>query len=101
MSLGNDATGNVRQYIGYIVLQGGIQIGGQVGEPYGVIRGHKFVRDVNGEKVLRVRSGSSMTMLIIKGHQIPDLVIGDINPDWPGSVRNSFSFKDFDLSFPY
>ena len=79
--------------------QGGIQIGGQVGEPYGVIRGHKFVRDANGEKVLRVRSGSSYDYAHYQRTSDSDLVIGDINPDWSGSVRNSFSFKDFDLSF--
>ena len=58
LSLGNDATGNAIQYLGYMSPQGGIEIGGQVGEPYGVIRGHAYVRDANGNKVLRVRSGS-------------------------------------------
>ena len=99
VSLGNDATGNAIQYIGYMSPQGGIQIGGQVGEPYGVIRGHKFVRDANGEKVLNVRSGSSYDYAHYQRTSDSDLVIGDINPDWTGSVRNSFSFKDFNLSF--
>ena len=51
LSLGNDATGNAIQYIGYMSPQGGIQIGGQVGEPYGVIRGCPCQR-LDGDKVL-------------------------------------------------
>ncbi len=98
LSLGNDATGNAIQYLGYMSPQGGIEIGGQVGEPYGVIRGHAHVRDANGNKVLRVRSGSYDYAHYLRTSN-SDNVIGDINPDWTGSVRNTFTYKNFDLSF--
>ena len=98
LSLGNDATGNAIQYLGYMSPQGGIEIGGQVGEPYGVIRGHAYVRDANGNKVLRVRSGSYDYAHYLRTSN-SDNVIGDINPDWTGSVRNTFTYKNFDLSF--
>lgn len=100
LSLGNDATGNAIQYLNQMSPQGGIQIGGQVGEPFGVIRGHAHVRDANGDKVLNVRTNSAGYDY---AHYLrtsnSDNVIGDINPDWTGSIRNSFSYKDFDLSF--
>jgi TonB-linked SusC/RagA family outer membrane protein len=100
LSLGNDATGNAIQYLNQMSPQGGVQIGGQVGEPFGVIRGHAHVRDANGDKVLNVRENSAGYNY---AHYLrtsnSDNVIGDINPDWTGSIRNSFSYKDFDLSF--
>ena len=99
LSLGNDATGNAIQYISSMSPQGGVSIGGQVGEPYGVIRGHAYVRDSNGEKVLNVRKGSSYDYAHYQRTSDSDIVIGDINPDWTGSVRNSFSYKEFNISF--
>ena len=98
LSLGNDATGNAIQYLNGMSPQGGVSIGGQVGEPYGVIRGHAHVRDANGDKVLRVRSGSYDYAHYLRTSNSNN-VIGDINPDWTGSVRNSFTYKNFDLSF--
>ena len=78
--------------------QGGVSIGGQVGEPYGVIRGHAYVRDANGNRVLNVRTGSSYDYAHYQRTSDSDIVIGDIT-DWTGSVRNSFSYKEFNISF--
>ena len=103
LSLGNDATGKTVQYLNLMSPQGGVQIGGQVGEPFGVIRGHSFVRDANGNKVLNVRNskadGSGYDYAHYLRTEDSDNVIGDINPDWTGSIRNSISYKNFDLSF--
>ena len=102
LSLGNDATGNAIQYLNQMSPQGGVSIGGQVGEPFGVIRGHAHVRDANGNKVLNVRSttsGGGYDYAHYLRTSNSDNVIGDINPDWTGSIRNSFTYKNFDLSF--
>ncbi|MGB0274459.1 MAG: SusC/RagA family TonB-linked outer membrane protein [Flavobacteriaceae bacterium] len=103
LSLGNDATGKAVQYLNLMSPQGGVQIGGQVGEPFGVIRGHAHVRDANGAKVLNVRTSGSGASAYQYAHYLrtsnSDNVIGDINPDWTGSIRNSFTYKNFDLSF--
>jgi outer membrane receptor protein involved in Fe transport len=100
LSLGNDATGNAIQYLNQTSPQGGIQIGGQVGEPFGVIRGHAHVRDANGNKVLNIRENSAgYSYAHYQRTSNSDNVIGDINPDWTGSIRNTFSYKNFDLSF--
>lgn len=103
LSLGNNATGEAVQYLNLMSPQGGVQIGGQVGEPFGVIRGHAHVRDANGAKVLNVRTSGSGANAYQYAHYLrtsdSDNVIGDINPDWTGSIRNSFTYKNFDLSF--
>jgi TonB-linked SusC/RagA family outer membrane protein len=102
LSLGNDATGKAVQYLDLMSVQGGVQMGGQVGEPFGVIRGHAFVRDANGNKVIKVNSTTAEGGYQYGHYQRTsksDHIIGDINPDWTGSIRNSFSYKNFDLSF--
>jgi TonB-linked SusC/RagA family outer membrane protein len=103
LSLGNDATGRAIQYLNLMSPQGGVSIGGEVGEPFGVIRGHAYVRDANGNKVLNVRTTGSGANQYKYAHYLrtsnSDNVIGDINPDWTGSIRNTFSYKNFDLSF--
>ena len=103
LNLGNDATGNAIQYLNLMSPQGGVSIGGQVGEPFGVIRGHAHVRDANGAKVLNVRTSGSGASAYQYAHYLrtssSDNVIGDINPDWTGSIRNSFSYKNLSLSF--
>ena len=98
LSLGNDATGNAIQYLNQMSPQGGVSIGGKVGEPFGVIRGTKHIRDANGNKVLAVTSGDYDYANYAKTTN-SDNVIGNINPDWTGSIRNSFTYKNFDLSF--
>ena len=99
LSLGNDATGNAIEYLNQMSPQGGVSIGGQVGEPFGVIRGTKHIRDANGNKVIKVSSTSSYDYGTYDKTTNSDNPIGDINPDWTGSIRNSFTYKDFDLSF--
>ena len=103
LDLGNDATGKAIQYLNLMSPQGGIQVGGQVGEPFGVIRGHTYVRDANGRKVLAVETTGSGDGDYQYAHyqrtSNSDNIIGDINPDWTGSIRNSFSYKNIALSF--
>lgn len=103
LDLGNDATGKAIQYLNLMSPQGGIQVGGQVGEPFGVIRGHTYVRDANGRKVLAVETTGSgdgdYQYAYYQRTSNSDNIIGDINPDWTGSIRNSLSYKNIALSF--
>ncbi len=70
--------------------KGGITINATVGQPYGTIRGTGFKYHENGQKIVND-----------KGYYVavPDQVIGNANPDWTGGVTNTFSYKDFSLSF--
>ena len=60
-------------------------------QPYGIIKGVGIERNANGEKIV-LSNGRYM--------QSSDLrILGDPNPQWTGSLINSFSYKNFTLSF--
>ena len=81
-------------------VQGGVTIGAKVGEPYGIIRGKDF-EYLNGEKVIYTAADapSSSWVGVYKRTSSSNNVIGDINPDWTGGVKNTFRYKNLDLSF--
>lgn len=68
-----------------------VSIGAKVGEEFGVIRGTNYVY-LDGQKVV----GSDGKYLVSDDTQE---VIGNMNPDWTGGLRNSFSYKNWNLSF--
>lgn len=74
-------------------FQGGLTIQATKGQPYGVLYGTDYIFDDNGNKTINPNTGYYM--------QTPtsNNVIGDTNPDWLMGVSNSFSYKDFTLSF--
>lgn len=61
------------------------------GKPYGVIQGTYLVRDEVSGKPIIGADGWFVGSNDIK-------IIGDPNPDWTGSLSNSFSFKGFRLT---
>ncbi|NNE47393.1 MAG: SusC/RagA family TonB-linked outer membrane protein [Rhodothermales bacterium] len=61
----------------------------EVGEPFGLIKGRKYARDVNGNIVLD-DSG-----LPVQG---PFEILGNGNPDWTAGITNTFRYKNFTLS---
>lgn len=88
------------EFIQLASVQGGISLGAALNEPFGVIRGTNFVFDENGNKVVR-NNVASTNSYYGKYWATPtnNNVIGDINPDWTGSVRNNFSYKNLSLGF--
>lgn len=76
---------------GSLGLQGGITIGAKVGEAYGVIRGTDYIYDANGNKVVDENGYYLMTDA--------SSVIGNMNPDWTGGVKNTFRYKNLSMSF--
>lgn len=73
-------------------VQGGVTLGAQLGEPYGVIRGRDFIYHENGQPIVGTNGYYLRTAN-------SDVVIGDINPDWIGGIKNTFNYKNFNLSF--
>jgi hypothetical protein len=58
-----------------------------VGQPYGVLYGTRYLRDVNGERVI----GEDGFPLVD-----PEMgVIGNPNPDWTMGLNNQLTFKNF------
>ena len=72
-------------------FQTGLTINAVVGEPYGTIRGRDFVY-TNGQKTIGTNGRYLRTATSNNN-------IGDINPDWKAGIRNSFTYKNFNLSF--
>lgn len=71
-------------------FQGGVSLNAREGEAWGTLIGTDFVYDANGNKVV-----ASTGRYARSSNQI----IGNTTPDWIGGVRNTFSYKDFSLSF--
>lgn len=73
-------------------LQGGVSINAAIGEPFGTIRGSNYKYDSNGNKIVGANGFYTKT-------STSNEIIGDMNPDWLGSVSNRFQYKSFAASF--
>jgi len=71
--------------------QNNIQEVAEVGKPYGVIRGSDYTY-INGQRVI-----SAAGTYVDSSNSLSD--IGNIQPSWYGGINNSFSYKNFSLSF--
>ncbi|MFT4755098.1 MAG: TonB-linked SusC/RagA family outer membrane protein, partial [Salibacteraceae bacterium] len=72
--------------------QGGISVNARVGETYGAITGSDYVYDNNGNKVVQENGYYEVSAT-------NDNVIGNITPDFNGGMTNSFSYKNWGMSF--
>jgi TonB-linked SusC/RagA family outer membrane protein len=63
------------------------------GQPYGVLWGRKYVRDPQGRIVVGANG------LPINLNTNPNGILGNYNPDWSGSLSNSFRYRNLDVSF--
>ena len=73
-------------------FQGGVTLNAKVGQPYGVIEGTDYVY-LNGKRVVDPTTG------YYEVSSNSDNVIGNVNPDWMGGIRNSFTYKNWSLGF--
>jgi TonB-linked SusC/RagA family outer membrane protein len=69
----------------------GVTLNAAVGQPYGVLRGTDFTY-LNGEKVV----GANGRYVV---NASANNVIGDVNPDWLGGIRNKFTYKNLSFGF--
>ncbi len=72
-------------------FQGGVTINAQVGQPYGVIKGTDFTY-LDGQRVV----GPNGRYVI---NSNTNNIIGNVNPDWIGGIKNKFNYKNLSLSF--
>ncbi|WP_370089674.1 SusC/RagA family TonB-linked outer membrane protein [Ekhidna sp.] len=63
----------------------------QVGEPYGIFYGGRFLRDDQGRKVIDQNTGLPLQDPV-------DGKVGDPTPDFTLGFRNTFTYKGFELS---
>ncbi len=64
----------------------------QVGEPYGIFHGTRFLRDDQGRMVIDPLDGMPLQDPV-------DGKVGDPNPDWTLGIRNGFTYKGLEFSF--
>jgi TonB-linked SusC/RagA family outer membrane protein len=62
-----------------------------VGEPYGIIRGSKFVTNPQGERLIDSTTG-------LYANYVTNVTVLDPNRDWIAGLTNNFTFKNFSLS---
>lgn len=72
-------------------FQQGVSLNATVGQPYGVLRGSNFVYK-NGQKVV----GSNG---YYKSSATSNEIIGNVNPNWTGSLTSTFQYKNLSFSF--
>ncbi len=64
----------------------------EVGSPFGNVYSRGYQRDTQG----RVIVGANGIPLVTPGFSVQ---VANFNPDWLGGIRNSFNYKNFNLSF--
>ena len=79
-------------------LQGGVSINATPGQPYGTIRGSDFIYAANGQPIVN-QTGAASRIGTYQRTTASNIVIGDINADWKAGLNNSFTYKNFNLSF--
>jgi TonB-linked SusC/RagA family outer membrane protein len=72
-------------------FQGGVSLNAVVGQPLGIIKGTDFTY-LNGQKVV----GANGRYVL---NTSTNNIIGDINADWIGGIRNKFTYKNLSLGF--
>ena len=83
-------------------FQGGVTINAQVGQPYGTIKGtdYTYYTATPVAGVVNTVGPKVVTSLgRYKVNTSTNNVIGNIQADWIGGVRNKFTYKNFSLGF--
>lgn len=80
------------EFIQLASVQGGVTLGASLGEPFGVIRGRDFIYHENGQRVIGTDGYYQRT-------SSSNNVIGDINPDFTGGIKNILKYKNLSFSF--
>ena len=63
-----------------------------VGEPFGIIKGSKFVTNANGDRLIDSTTGQYLNF-------VSDVTVVDPNRDWIGGLTNTFTYKHLSFSF--
>ena len=72
-------------------FQSDVTLNAAIGESYGTLRGSNYVYQ-DGQRLVKTNG-------FYQKSATSNEVIGNINPDWIGSISNTFKYKDLALSF--
>ena len=84
-----DKEGSLQSYV--LGSNRTVQVLAAVGQPYGTLFGNAYLRNASGEII--VSAGGTPVINPAKQY------LGKFTPDWLGGLNNSFTYKDFNLSF--
>ena len=73
-------------------FQGGISVNAKVGQPYGILEGIDYTY-LNGQRVVDPANGRYIKTTTSNND------LGKVAPDWKGGLLNTFTYKNFKLSF--
>lgn len=90
---------SINDYTDEVVLQSWngddyISVVAQVGQPYGVMKGRVWLTNESGQKVVQGPNEPNPGQPIATNESH---VIGNSNPDWLGSLTNTFKYKNLTL----
>ncbi|HLZ89507.1 MAG TPA: TonB-dependent receptor, partial [Puia sp.] len=77
-------------------FQGNVTLNATKGQPYGTIRGNDFIY-TNGQRT--VSNDPNNNPGYYETTSTSNNVIGNANPDWLGSITNTFRYKNWTLNF--
>jgi len=72
---------------------GTVTLNAVVGQPFGVLKGTDYTYDANGQRIVNPVTGRYVI------NTSTNNIIGNINPDWIGGIRNKFAYKGLSFSF--
>ena len=72
---------------------GTVTLNAEVGKPFGVLKGTDYTYTADGQKIINPATGRYVI------NNTTNNIIGNVNPDWIGGIRNKFSYKGLSFSF--
>ena len=72
---------------------GSVTLNAVAGKPFGILKGTDYVYAADGQRVVNPANGTYLL------NTSANNIIGDINPDWIGGIRNKFAYKSLSFSF--
>lgn len=72
---------------------GTVTLNAVVGQPFGVLKGTDYTYTADGQRVINPATGRYVI------NTSTNNIIGNINPDWIGGIRNKFTYKSLSFSF--
>lgn len=72
---------------------GTVTLNAVVGQPFGVLKGTDYTYTADGQPIINPTTGRYVV------NTSTNNIIGNVNPDWIGGIRNKFSYKNLSFSF--
>jgi TonB-linked SusC/RagA family outer membrane protein len=72
---------------------GSVTLNAVVGQPFGVLKGTDYTYAADGQKIVSATTGRYVI------NTSTNNILGNVNPDWTGGIRNKLTYKSLSFSF--